>query len=646
MDQNPRSKSTGLSRSKSVTEDRSESTGVSRRKSTGVSSRKSTDVSNSKSSTHSRRKSTLSPRSKSLSVSEPNEVYVDGVKVSREGGLRKYNKKHHCFYCGKLVLKMSRHLARKHSDKDEVAKAFSLPKNSKERHLQLDLIRNKGNFKHNTEVLERQKGELIPYMLPQHKEQAHKFTHCPYCFGLYRKRTMWHHFRNCKFNPQPNVTKPERQSVRILCALAHPVPSGLSDAYWTFLGEMNQDGVAWVLKTDNCLLEYGQRLFKTHGKLISQRQYIRQKLRELCRLVLEARKVQPVKTIKELIKPEKYSHVVAATRSLAGCNQTGNNYHPTLARKMGHSLNSLALFIISEALKSNDKQAVKDAEDFVTLYEEGWRVDIASEAPPQPDRAKWNIPQLLPFARDVQRLHRHLSQERQRCLERLQEKPSALNWKSLAKVTLVQVMLFNRRRTAELSQVQLSAYLEKDSSRTHRDSLTLTVLEEKLCQQFESVATVSREGWKVPVLLTPLMKESLEVLTSKREECAVWKTNGYLFALTKSHGYINGYGCIRQYVGDCKDIENPKALTSTRLRKITATLSTVLNLKAAELDQLSDLLGVNVGIRQQRYRLPETSHQLAKVAKALLAIERGRLGQYAGRSLDEIQLDVNGKSSY
>ena len=69
-------------------------------------------------------------------------VYVNSV-LKGEDGSRKYDKKHSLFYCGQVVQKMSRQLWRKHSDKVDVAKAFSLPKNSSERRRQLDYIRNK-----------------------------------------------------------------------------------------------------------------------------------------------------------------------------------------------------------------------------------------------------------------------------------------------------------------------------------------------------------------------------------------------------------------------------------------------------------------------------------------------------------------------
>lgn len=71
-------------------------------------------------------------RSGSMPLEKEANVYVDSV-LKKKDGARRYNKKHHCLYCRHVVQKMSRHLLRKHSDKVDVAKAFSLPKNSKER---------------------------------------------------------------------------------------------------------------------------------------------------------------------------------------------------------------------------------------------------------------------------------------------------------------------------------------------------------------------------------------------------------------------------------------------------------------------------------------------------------------------------------
>ncbi len=123
---------------------------------------------------------------------------------------------------------------------------------------------------------------------------------------------MLRHFQTCKFKPQGKTSKPGKARVQALCAFAEEAPAGFCDACWKFLSEMIQDKTAFAIKKDRCILEYGYRLFKKNERVVSQHQYIRQKLRELGRLVLAAAEVTPVKTIKDLIKPENYCHVVSA----------------------------------------------------------------------------------------------------------------------------------------------------------------------------------------------------------------------------------------------------------------------------------------------------------------------------------------------
>ncbi|XP_039537928.1 uncharacterized protein LOC120486138 isoform X3 [Pimephales promelas] len=583
---------------------------------------------------------TFSENSVSVPLEEEQYMIVSPT-LKKDDGSRSYNKKHFCFYCKKFVQKMSRHLWRKHQDESDVAKAFSLPKNSKERKLQLDYIRNKGNFEHNSHVLEKKKGKLIPCKQPVKKSDGHKFAHCIHCYGLFSRRAMWRHFKVCSFKPKN--AKPGKNRVQALCAFAEPSPSEYTDAYWKFLSVMIQDEITVAIKGDNCILNYGFRLFKKNEKIVSQHQYIRQKLRELGRLLLEAKKITRVRTIQELIKPEQYSQVVRAAKNLSGFSEeTGIYQCPSLARKVGHSLHSLAMFIKSEGLKKRDKETIKDAEEFAQLYLESWRFDIAGQALTQLNRAKWNAPQLLPLTQDIQKLHCYLEEKQQQHLKDLKEHRSSTNWKELAKVTLTQVMLFNRRRAGEVSRMHLSAYLSKDTSEEQGDvNLALTPLEQKLCRHFVRIAIVGKRGRKVPVLLTPLMRESLDALTECREVCGVLKDNEYLFALPQSAHYLRACDCMRQFVSECGDIKNPQALKSIQLRKHIATLSTVLNLKTTELDQLADFLGHNIAVHRKHYRLPESTLQLAKVSKVLLAMEQGRLGDYKGKSLDEIQVDVN-----
>lgn len=190
---------------------------------------------------------------------------------------------------------------------------------------------------------------------------------------------------------------------------------------------------------------------------------------------------------------------------------------------------------------------------------ESWKFDIASQALTQLNQDKWNAPELLPFTQDVLSLHSLLSMKQQENVKALKEKSSTSHWRELAKVTLTQVILFNCRRSGEVSRMPLSVYLNRDTPETHDDvNLALTVLEQKLCKHFVRITIVGKRGRKVPVLLTPLMRESIDILIEKREACGVLKENGFVFALPDSHHCLRGSDCIRQFVNECDGPKLPK----------------------------------------------------------------------------------------
>jgi hypothetical protein len=228
---------------------------------------------------------------------------------------------------------MSRHLLRKQKDNVEVPKPFIFPKNSKERRLHLDHIRNKGNYEHNMEVIESQKGKLIPSKQPTEKTEGANFMHCVHCYGLFKRKAMWRHFKVCKFQPQ--TLKPGRKRVQALCAFAETIKTRFPSGYWTLLKGMNQDTIAMVVKQYYFILEFGYRLFNKNGKVKSQHRTF-DKDRELVRL--KKKKSAPAKTIKDLIKPEMYDNLVTAAKCITGfSDDTGDYQCASLARKLGHN---------------------------------------------------------------------------------------------------------------------------------------------------------------------------------------------------------------------------------------------------------------------------------------------------------------------
>ncbi|XP_051239268.1 uncharacterized protein LOC127353763 isoform X3 [Dicentrarchus labrax] len=134
------------------------------------------------------------------------------------------------------------------------------------------------------------------------------------------------------------------------------------------------------------------------------------------------------------------------------------------------------------------------------------------------------------------------------------------------------------------------------------------------------------------------MLSSKEALVAHRRTCGVPDDNPYFFARAEAKSHLRGSDAIRQMAKEC-GAKHPETLSSTKLRKQVSTLSKVLNLKDNEMDTLANFLGHDIRVHRQYYRLPEGTLELAKVSKVLIALEQGRLSDYKGMSLDQIQID-------
>ncbi|XP_050398338.1 protein suppressor of hairy wing isoform X4 [Patella vulgata] len=124
---------------------------------------------------------------------------IQKTKVGKSGQIKKsdrvFSNRHSCLYCGILVCKPIDHIERMHSDEKEVADLNLKPKktdSSRERHekssvrrKQLEILRNRGNHKHNLAVKLSEVGEIIPLRRPSGKGIFYlsKFGPCPNCYG-------------------------------------------------------------------------------------------------------------------------------------------------------------------------------------------------------------------------------------------------------------------------------------------------------------------------------------------------------------------------------------------------------------------------------------------------------------------------------
>lgn len=166
--------------------------------------------------------------------------------------------------------------------------------------------------------------------------------------------------------------------------------------------------------------------------------------------------------------------------------------------------------------------------------------------------------------------------------------------------------------------MSIQSYTSRDQAPMHKYiAVGLSDFEKKLCGYFQRVEIRGKRGRMVPALLTPNMVVAMDLLVNMREKCQVPVENQHLFARPGALSHYRGGDCIRQYA-QASGAKYPDALCSTKLRKQVATLSTVLNLKDNELDQLANFFGHDIRVHLQ----------LAKISKLLIAMEKGKLPNF------------------
>lgn len=241
-----------------------------------------------------RRDTPRNPETDSSSIVSP-EKDKSSIEVPRTTNTqerRVYDKRNYCLYCSKPKAKISQHLQTVHRNKPDVAKALFYQHNSKEWQVRLAILRNRGNFSHNSDVVRKGKGDLVARYRTQNIRNGKSFIHCIHCQGLYSKKTLWKHIKTCEEKPREDEPRVGRKRVRSLCALTAPVNFEISEGLQKILTHMNYDEVSNVVQNDECILQLGQYMFnKLKNKGNNNDDYIRQKMREVGRMVLVAQKL-------------------------------------------------------------------------------------------------------------------------------------------------------------------------------------------------------------------------------------------------------------------------------------------------------------------------------------------------------------------
>ncbi|XP_068679266.1 uncharacterized protein [Montipora foliosa] len=415
--------------------------------------------------------------------------------------------------------------------------------------------------------------------------------------------------------------------------------------YKNVISSMRNDSISSIARRDQLITNFGAAIFEKVG--IKNANYVSQRMRQLARLLqtLRLQNKRNDATLEEFIDTSMFDTLVDAVKELCRFDEESRLEIgiPSLALKLGHSLKKCAQVLKSSALRKKDEDKIKRAKRFLDLYEADWTSKISSRSLASLGSRKQNKIEYLPLAEDLSLLRKHLDLKIVALSKVLTETKKVESWNKLAKATLAKIIIFNKRRSGETATLEIEQFQRRPDWSKCSSSLkeSLTPLERRLCERLDLIEISGKRSRKVPILLTPETKTAVGLLIEKRPD-SIPKENKFVFARASkgSLGHLRGWDCVSDSVKEIQaTLKKPKEITSTKLRKYIATVSQAAALTEVDVDWLARHLGHDVRVHREFYRLHESTTELAKVSKLLMAVDSGNIRGVVGKSLAEMTVE-------
>lgn len=545
-----------------------------------------------------------------------------------------------CFYCCFEVQNFARHLKRNHENEIEVEKIFSKKPKSKDRKMLLDLLRKKGNYIANI-------NECTRPVKNQNTVNKRKLP-CTYCRGFYSTTQLWRHRKGCSANPTAEKLPKSAVDGQNYLTRHIDIDQNLREIVFP---RMQPDDISMCAKKDILICAFGARYLKTHREKHSVH-VISRKMRELSKILIECRKLNlNIKSLFDVLKPEYYDLIVKVTKILAKYDKIKNTYEsPSLALTIGTLMKQSCELALTFAIKKKygyqyylADDAQKEIQTLIQLIESQWRFDISSQASEDLSMKKWNKITIVPLASDLKLLRGFLLFKASNAIQELNINNENENaYVTLMETVFCRVILLNRKRPGELQRLLLHHYetinKANEVSQYEEFGEAISFTEKVLLKKFKRIVIRGKRNRGVPVLFSDDVQEHINILLKYRATF-IPPINPYLFAKPKLTSHLIGYKVLQKYA-QTSGAKNPHAITCTRLRKHLATLTQMFNMSEGDVEQLATFMGHTPGIHKMSYRLPDDIYQTAKVSKLLLLMEKGAAGSNKGKTLDEIEVDM------
>lgn len=488
-----------------------------------------------------------------------------------------------------------------------------MPLKSNDRRSAIVLLRRKGNF-----MLRKEKNIVVPTRKSplDMDNNEENYSVCVNCFGNFKSSYLWRHKKICKYKQEHSNMK--SRNFGLSESQTFLVATGLLGNYINksrilqVLNMMRADQVGLAVRTDPLICLYGESLLGKHKRrqLLTA---ISQKMRLMGKLKLTLRKSTTISSFMDILKPEMYDYIIAATKTISGFDPENLTFKsPSIGLHMGTDLkficdigkkaiitkNSLFDFNETRNEKLTEINALKD---MITSH---WCNDLSSLSNKVLNEKKVLRPQLLPLTEDVKTFNLFTTTIAENSYSALLNRENIVeNYRKLAQSTLALLLIFNRKRIGEIQYLDIETYERKFSSIKQDEMLScLTEFEKTISNSFKRVVVFGKGNKPVPILFTKRLEKFTDCLIQVRKSTyIVPETNRYIFANPNSDRWMAGSYILRKLAKDC-GAKHPELLTSTRFRKQIATILQIMSLDKDEMHQIAKFMGHTEKTHMEFYR--------------------------------------------
>ena len=179
-----------------------------------------------------------------------------------------------------------------------------------------EIIRLRGDYRHNCNVLALSEGEMIVVQNPasKHLSNPSSFLSCADCLGFFKGDELWCHNKRC----QHKTSELKKwKKVQIEAKLLLPTGSISTtdvdkELYSNVISAMKNDRISFMARHDKVILQFGAAILQKVGR--KNTNYVSQRMRQLARLLLKLhmRSQEREATFENFIDTSKFDNLIEA----------------------------------------------------------------------------------------------------------------------------------------------------------------------------------------------------------------------------------------------------------------------------------------------------------------------------------------------